>query len=70
MVEDLVTIPEAAEIAGVHDRTVRRWIAAGRLATYQSQIGLKKFVRRSQVEELKEPVPVSPEPEQRRRRRK
>lgn len=32
---DLTTIPAAAAEAGIHRNTLRRWIAAGRVAEYR-----------------------------------
>ncbi len=58
MVDNLIPIPEAAEIAGVHERTIRRWLAEGKLQSFQTGVGLKKYIRRADVERLRVPVPV------------
>lgn len=53
--EGFVTVPVAAEYASVTPRTVRRWIAEGRLyaaKTYPSRHGGRLRLRISDVEAL------------------
>lgn len=51
----IVSLPEAAKIANVNPRTLRRYIAAGRLAGYRVGPRLVK-VDLSDVEALLEPI--------------
>ncbi len=52
---ELVGIAEAAEMCNVHYRTIRRYIASGRLDAVRVGPRLLK-VRRSDLEELMAPV--------------
>jgi excisionase family DNA binding protein len=55
---ECITVQEAAELAGVHDRTIRRWIYLGHLVAQPSpgpRIGKawnRLWVSRDQLEEL------------------
>lgn len=52
----LLTIPDAARHARVTERTVQRWIASGRLATYRSEMGrFKIHVDADELEALTRP---------------
>jgi excisionase family DNA binding protein len=57
MPEDLVSVGEAAKIAGVTSTTIDRWINAGHLEAvtmppaYRRK-GIKRYVRRADVERL------------------
>ena len=55
---DLITITEAAATLGVHPRTLRRWLAAGRLRYVRLPSGRRRLVRRD-LDELLEPVRMS-----------
>ncbi len=52
--DDLIPVVEAAALAGVHHRTLRQWIRAGKLAGYV-RAGTRLFVSRSDVEALYRP---------------
>lgn len=44
--EDALTKSEAAALAGVHWRTINRWVTEGHLTRYVSQINRFKISRR------------------------
>ena len=60
MADDFITLQEAADEFGVNRVKVWRWIKGGRLVAHQSGRDLReKLVRRSDVEELLKPTPLS-----------
>jgi excisionase family DNA binding protein len=52
---DLLIIEDVATLTRVTPETVRRWCRAGRLPSVR--IGLRRLVRRSDLESLWEPTP-------------
>jgi excisionase family DNA binding protein len=55
--DELLTINEAAAVLRVHHRTIRRFIAEGKLPGYH--IGIRAVrLRRSDVERLLTPIPA------------
>jgi predicted site-specific integrase-resolvase len=57
MPEELVSVGEAAAIAGVNRKTIDRWIGAGHLEAVtlppaHRRKGVKRYVRRADVERL------------------
>jgi excisionase family DNA binding protein len=51
---DFVSVPEAARMLGVHQRTACNWVRDGTLAADASQVGknIKYRVKKSSVEQL------------------
>lgn len=45
---ELLTLDQAADVAGVSVRTLNRWIAAGRLRTYRLP-GTQRYVREDEL---------------------
>jgi len=52
---DMLSVSEAAAVAGVSKYTLRRWDAAGRIASVRTPTGHRRF-RRSDVERLLQPA--------------
>ena len=59
----VITVAEAAERLGVHDRTVRKWIREGRLKPYRVMGDRRRYVSADEVEALKEPRELDRESE-------
>ncbi|MBV8913105.1 MAG: helix-turn-helix domain-containing protein [Acetobacteraceae bacterium] len=57
----MITVAEAAERLGVHDRTIRKWIREGRLKPYRVMGDRRRYVSADEVEALKEPQELDPE---------
>ena len=56
---EYLTIEQAAQLLGVSARTLRLYIAQGKLTGYKPRVGRSaQLVRRSEVETLREIVPV------------
>jgi len=56
---DLITISQAAEMAGVHRATIRRRVREGDLQQFRQAANRKqRFISRSALEELMTPKPV------------
>ena len=53
----LMTVSDAAELAGVHPQTVRRWIDEGRLPSITVYPTHRVRVRRDDVEAARAPKP-------------
>lgn len=53
MQTEMVTLQQAADMVGVHERTIRNWMAAGRLEGFRVGPKLLKF-RRADIEKLAE----------------
>ena len=51
----LMTVSDAAELAGVHPRTVRRWIDEGKLASVEVYPTHRVRVRRDDVDAARHP---------------
>jgi excisionase family DNA binding protein len=51
----LMTVSDAAELAGVHPRTVRRWIDEGKLASVEVYPTHRVRVRRDDVDVARRP---------------
>ena len=51
----LMTVSDAAELAGVHPRTVRRWIDEGKLASVEVYPTHRVRVRRDDVDAARKP---------------
>ena len=51
----VITVGEAADRLGVHDRTIRKWIREGRLKPYRVMGDRRRYVSADDVEALKEP---------------
>lgn len=56
----VITVAEAAERLGVHERTIRRWIKEGRLKPYRVLGDVRRFVDVDEVEALREPQELDP----------
>jgi excisionase family DNA binding protein len=56
----VITVAEAAERLGVHDRTIRRWIREGKLKPYKLAGDTRRFVSVDEVEALREPQEYQP----------
>ncbi len=54
----VISVKEAAERLGVHERTIRRWIKEGRLEPYRVMGDVRRFVAVDEVEALREPLRV------------
>jgi len=54
----VISVEEAAERLGVHERTIRRWIKEGRLKPYRVMGDVRRFVAVDEVEALREPQPI------------
>jgi excisionase family DNA binding protein len=53
--DELIGLPEAARLLGIHYRTMRRWVAAGNLPA--TRVGPKLLkVRRSDLDRLMQPA--------------
>ncbi|XTP37143.1 excisionase family DNA-binding protein [Mycobacterium sp. TJFP1] len=48
---ELLSVGEAAALAGVHVDTIKRWEKAGRIAALRTPVGHRRF-RRADVEKL------------------
>ena len=48
---DLLSVGQAAAVAGVHVDTIKRWEKAGRIAALRTPVGHRRY-RRSDVEAL------------------
>lgn len=57
-VADLVTVAEAARMAGVKPKTVRTWLSAGRLHAYGAN--RRRLISRTELEALIFPTPARP----------
>jgi len=53
-IPDLITRREAAELFGVHPKTIARWADAGKLTIHRTLGGQRRYVR-SEVEGLSGP---------------
>ena len=51
----VITVADAAERLGVHERTIRRWIKEGRLKPYRLLGDVRRYVAVDEVEALREP---------------
>ena len=61
MAEEFMTIGEVADELGVTRTTVWRRIKRGELEVFQSQADQReRLVRRTDVEALKQPIPIDP----------
>jgi excisionase family DNA binding protein len=56
----VISVQEAADRLGVHERTVRRWIREGRLKPYRVMGDRRRFVDAEEVEALREPQELPP----------
>lgn len=54
----VISVEEAAQRLGVHERTIRRWIREGRLKPYRVMGDVRRFVAVDEVEALREPLPI------------
>lgn len=53
----LVTIPEAVELARVSERTLRRWVAQGRIRAHRSEGGrFRVRLDRADIDAMTTPV--------------
>ncbi|MDP9358506.1 MAG: helix-turn-helix domain-containing protein [Chloroflexota bacterium] len=60
--DEFVSMREAQEILGVSNFTIWRMVRDGELAAYQSRTDRrKKLVRRSDLEALRQPEPITTE---------
>ncbi len=60
--DEFVSMREAQEILGVSNFTIWRMVRDGELAAYQSRTDRrKKLVRRSDLEALRQPAPITAE---------
>lgn len=53
----LLTLERCADLVSVNERTLRRWIAEGRLPAYKLVVGVR--VRRSDLLALLQPIPAA-----------
>lgn len=60
----VISVAEAAERLGVHERTIRRWIREGRLKPYRVLGDVHRFVDVEEVEALKEPQEFMRDPKE------
>lgn len=58
MVDDFLTLDEAAEHLNVHRATIGRRIAQGHLIAYKAVDGRKRYVKRSDLDRLRRLRPV------------
>lgn len=56
---NLISIADAAKMAGVHVQTVRRWVSAGRVQAYNLAGANKFWVEKSDIEKMLVPIPVT-----------
>lgn len=61
--QGLITVEEAAALAGKSRNTVRRWIRRGTLPVYRPLVTAGQYVRRTDVEQLRSRPPKRGWPE-------
>ncbi|MCV6982176.1 excisionase family DNA-binding protein [Mycolicibacterium pulveris] len=54
-----MTVAQVADELQVTDRSVRLWIAEGRITAYRVRDGRSIRLRRADVEQLLEPIPAA-----------
>lgn len=59
--DERLTIDQAAQLAGKRPRTIRRWIAQGLLPGYRPKVGRGTVVKRRELLEAMQLVPIEPE---------
>lgn len=57
--QKFITAPQAAKRAGVHERTIRRWIERGDLPAKQVASGSKYIIREEDFEKAIEYTPTA-----------
>ena len=57
----LISIEAAAIAADVNEKTIRRWIAAGRLTRYERPGRIRVLVDAAELRELVRPKPAKPQ---------